>query len=280
MPGNPAIDLLAQQARFVFKGTVRKLKAATMPVIPVTDRTVVVRVDEITHAPEGLSDCVGQEITVQLGGTKRVQKGDEAVFFANGWVFGESIGVLSIDHHAVEGARAALGAAAGSDPVANLANREMRARFESADVVVSGRVANVKLPAERTSLGMAQAVVAGESTTSQPISEHDPLILEAEIEVAAVHKGIHAGKHATIRFPSSTDVKWYKAPKFHAGQEGVFLLHKDEMEKAPEKARKGLMAAGGVAAEIERGAYTALHPSDFQPFDRQGVKELIGSKQP
>ena len=44
MPASSKAEVLAQQARFIFKGTVQKLKAANMPGVPVNDRTAVVRV--------------------------------------------------------------------------------------------------------------------------------------------------------------------------------------------------------------------------------------------
>src|SRR5215831_1539814 len=175
MPASSRIEDLAQQARFVFKGTVRQLKAATMPEVPVTDRTIVVRVDEVIHAPEILSHYTGQDITVQLGTRKKVEVGQEAVFFTNGWLFGKSVAVQSIDHHPVNRAMAALRHTTG-DPVKNLADHDLRAHFDNADLVVSGRVTSVRMPQ-----GMAGA------PTRLPPSEHDPLWQEAVVEVDTVH---------------------------------------------------------------------------------------------
>ncbi|HEX8068353.1 MAG TPA: hypothetical protein VF546_00275 [Pyrinomonadaceae bacterium] len=260
---------LIQQARFVFKGTVVKLKSAAMAGVPVTERTVVVRVDEITHAPEALRDTTGQDITVQLGGRKQVKRGEQYLFYANGWVFGDGLACQAVDYEPAAKTPLALAAAAGGDPVENLAQRDAQARFDSASVVLSGRVRSVSLPSEPAGFGLAAA--AEGATLSKPISEHDPLIQEAEIEVDAVHKGEHSGKTAKVRFPNSRDVKWYKAPKFRAGQEGVFMLHTGESEKAPDKAAAGLMAAAGVAPEIGDDTYTALHPADFQPAEQAGM---------
>lgn len=259
-----------QQARFVFKGTVVKLKSAAMPGVPTTERTAVVRVDEIIQAPEALRDTVGQNITVQMGGRKTVKRGDQAVFYANGWLFGEGIAVQSIDHHAAAKMPLALAAAVGGDPVEKLAQQDAQVRFEGADVVLSGRVKSVSLPAEAAA-GFKMAATAGETTISKPISEHDPLIQEAEIEVDAVHKGSHSAKTAKVRFPNSRDVKWYKAPKFRAGQEGIFMLHKGETKKAPQRAAAGMLAAAAVSTEVSDDSYTALHPADFQPAEQAGA---------
>src|SRR5438128_1043278 len=73
MPKGSAASDLARQARFVFKGTVRKLKAATIADINDKSNTVVVRVDEIVHAPEDMSYFGGHEITVQLSRPNRLR---------------------------------------------------------------------------------------------------------------------------------------------------------------------------------------------------------------
>jgi len=264
MPASSNAEALAQQARFIFKGTVQKLKAANMPGVPVNDRTAVVRVEEIIHAPEALSHYAGQEITVQLGGRKKVKKGQQAVFYTNGWLFGDGVAVQSIDHEDAGKAPAAF-AMAGDDPVKSLAAREAQAQLNGADVVVSGRVTSVRMP---TDIVAARALGVTESTTIGRISEHDPDWRIAEIQVDAVHKGDHKEKTATVRFPSSQDVMWHDAPKFQPGQEGFFMLH---------KADEG--AAGVRAALVEdKGDFVALHSGDFQPFDHpSGIRELLAS---
>ncbi len=253
MPASPRAESLAQQAGFVFKGTVKKLKAATMRGVPVSDRTVVVRVDEVMQAPEMLTEYSGRDITVQLSGRQKVKVGQQAVFYADGWLFGEGLAVQSAGLHAVGKAAAAL--SAGGDAVQNRADREMQTRLASADVVVHGRVSSVRLPAETPTFRAATAEV----TASTPISEHDPLWREAVIEVGEVQKGNVSQKKVVVRFPSSTDVSWHNAPKFHPGQEGVFILHKGQGEEGAE--RMAERAAAGEGEEI----YTALHPADFQP---------------
>ncbi|HEX8707471.1 MAG TPA: hypothetical protein VF723_04345 [Pyrinomonadaceae bacterium] len=277
MPTTVSDETLAQQSHFIFKGTVQKLRASTVPGITLDDRTVIVRVDEIVQAPEPLADYAGREVTVALGGRKKVKVGEQAIFYTNGWIFGESIAVRSIDQRAAPRGVAAMGITPG-DPVENLANKESRLRFESADVVVSGRVTSVRLSSQEVAAGGAMAAVgaAGETTLARPISEHDPLIQEAVVEVDAVHKGTHASNEVTVSFPSSTDVKWYKAPKFRPGQQGFFMLQKDETRET--HGAKGAVISAMVSAEESGGGLTALHPADFQPLDRPGgVRNLISS---
>ena len=256
MPKDSRHEELAQQARFVFKGTVQKLKAATMRDVKVDARTAIVRVDEIIHASEALSNYAGKNITVQLGGRKKVSKGHQAVFYTNAWLFGESVAVESIDHEEVAKVPAAL-ATVAADPVQALAQRDTKTQFDSADAIVSGRVTSVRVPSDvvaARSAAMAAPTIAG------PVSE---------VKVDVVHKGSHSGD-AHIRFPASSDVMWHYAPKFHAGQEGFFMLHK--------AAKKEVAAAASLSAPTEdTGDYVALNPADFHPLDQaEGVRSLLG----
>jgi hypothetical protein len=90
-------------------------------------------------------------------------------------------------------------------------------RFAAADVVVSGRVGQLR----------AAAPSAPRGKMPGPITEHDPQWQEAVVEVTAVHKGRRVPRSVRVRFPASTDVAWARAPKLHAGQQGTFLLKRD-----------------------------------------------------
>jgi hypothetical protein len=247
---------LASQAKFVFQGTVLKLKTTNLAEVPATDRTILVRVDQIIQASETLTDFAGHEITVQLAPGEKVKVGQSFVFYTNGWVFGDHLGVQSVGHEeATAPMMAALSSHAG-DPVRSLETRETLSQAADADLIVSGRVSAVRLPAHEAA---ARAAAVSSGGTVEPISEHAPLWQEAVVDVDEVHHGKHSGKQVTIRFPSSTDVRWHNAPKFHAGQEGVFLLHK---QQAPTGTRKAV-----AAVATGPGEYTALHPADVQPLD-------------
>src|SRR5437588_291154 len=80
MAKKPAAAAEAEQASFVFQGTVKTLKAATMPEVPVSDHTVVVRVDRLIQAPEALSDFAGHEITVKIASGTNVKAGHTLIF--------------------------------------------------------------------------------------------------------------------------------------------------------------------------------------------------------
>jgi len=260
MPARSPSKELAAQAKFVFQGTVKKLKAATLKEVPVTARTVVVRCDRIVQAPDVLSDYAGQDLTVQLADGEKVKAGETYVFYTNGWIFGEGIAVQSLGHEeATAPAMAALSFHA-EDPVRSLRTQEALTQAASAQLIVSGRVAAVRLPPKEA---RARALAMASGQTTERISEHAPLWQEAVIDIDEVHKGEHGKKQVVIRFPSSTDVRWFKAPKFQPGQEGVFMLHKGQAP-APAAGAKKALAAAAVGSE----EYTALDAADFQPLEQ------------
>jgi hypothetical protein len=264
MPKSSSSDDLTRQARFVFKGTVQKLKAATIPEIEDTSGTAIVRVDQIVHAPEALGQFGGHDITVQLSGKKKMKVGEQAIFYTNGWLFGDSIAVVSLGQHAVEESPADLSMAMtmAADPVEALRTLDMKERYNNADIVLAGRVVSVQLPAD----SISAAVSAADPLT--PSSEHDPAWHEAVIEVATIHKGDAGQKTVALRFPSSEDVMWYRAPKFKPGHEGIFMLQKGQIQEHSADA-----ADAAVMETTE--AYTAIHPADFQPLSHAQSVEAI-----
>jgi hypothetical protein len=246
---------LASRARFVFQGTVKKVRATTLKSVPATVRTIVARVDRVIQSPETLSDYAGHDVTVQLAAGERVRPGQTLIFHATGWIFGESLAVQSLGHEEATTPRVAAAAAHPEDPVRSLHASDAMTQASRADLIVTGRVSSVRIPAAEA---QARATVTG--GTTERISEHAPMWHEAVINVDETHKGRARRKQVVVRFPSSTDVRWYHAPKFQAGQEGVFLLHKQQVPAT--RAR----AASLTALKAEE--YTALHPGDFQPLEQ------------
>jgi hypothetical protein len=256
----------AAHARFVFIGTVQKLRAATMDDVPIDERTAIVRVDEVILAPEALAHYAGHDITVHVGGRKRLQAGQQARFSTNPWLFGDSIAVESIDQEDVR-RTAVRDLNEGSHPIRQLADRDVQSRFADADLVVSGRVASVRVPSDVIATRSARA--RGAPAPVPRISEHDPDWRIADIQVDEVHKGTLPQDTVSVRFPASTDVMWHDAPKFQAGQEGFFLLHRpsDGASKASRERE---------AALKDTGDYVVLRPTDFQPLaEAAGVRRAI-----
>jgi hypothetical protein len=243
-------------SEFVFDGTVQKTNATSMSNVAATEDSAIVRIDKVIQAPEVLRHAEGQEITVYTGDGAKLAVGQRATFHTQGLVFGESIAVHAREYHEVAAAPAALAAQAASDPVKNHAAMRAQERFAAADTVISGKVINVRLPAGAP---LAAHAAAAEAAPTGRISEHEPLWQEAVISVQQVHKGDPGSDTVVVQFPNSTDVMWHQAPKFRPGQEGVFMLHKDE----PKAAAKPMALAAGAPAAAS--PYTALDPADFHP---------------
>jgi hypothetical protein len=227
------IDDLKRQSTFAFVGTVKKLNEATMAQVPVTDSTAVVTVNEVLQAPPMLADLAGTDITVQLSSSQRVQEGQQATFFTNGWLYGESIAVQEVGHvdGRVGGERAAELAALSPGTPENRTLR-LQQRVADADVVVVGTVSNISLP---------------ENRPRGPITEHDPEWREATIDVHAVEKGAPPQDRIKVAYSASDDVRWRNTPEFHVGQSGIFLLNEQEIPA------------------LETEMYVALGPLDYYP---------------
>jgi hypothetical protein len=54
------------EAGFIFRGTVQRAKASTVPDVKADSRTAVVRVDDVIAAPATLARTAGHEVTVVL----------------------------------------------------------------------------------------------------------------------------------------------------------------------------------------------------------------------
>jgi hypothetical protein len=245
---------------FVFRGTVRKLRAATMKEVPLSDRTAIVRVEKMIESPKGFRHYEGIDIAVELAGRKKIAAGDELIVHANSWMFGDSVALRAVTFERVTAKHAVL-LAEGGDPEVRQEQRKLQEHIATADLVVSGKVVAVTIPPEAPALLAAAAPV-------RPVSEHDPKWRQAVIVIDQTHKGTHESRQVTLLFPASMDVRWYRAPKFEAGQTGLFLLHKTTIPIAEHHELRGLLLA---PADTEVGVYTALHPEDVQPLNQQAA---------
>lgn len=287
MAKNPKAEELAGRASFIFRGRVKKLKASTMPNVPVTPQTIVVTVNEILRAPDALSYYTGADITVQLGSRETIAKGDEAVFYTNSWMVGESLAVQSVGHvaAATESAKPRASRAtkrstrafpADAD-AAQQAESGLRKQLEKADMVVTGKVTSVRVvdapspPSRGTKRG-----VPSSPEEFQPVSEHSPVWQEAVIDVAGVEKGDRqTPRRIVVRFPDSTDVRWHESPKLHLGQEGVFLLRR-EGQPTPENPTRTRTLAPAAKKKTAADHYTALDPAAVQPIQKiDAIRTLI-----
>jgi hypothetical protein len=253
------------QASFIFQGTVVRAAASTMPNVPVTAKTLIVRVDKILQAPKLLSSYEGKDITVQLTPGKTLKSGQHATFYANPWLFGESVAVQSIGFTPVAAATTSRLASAAK-AIRSTRDLDLEQHLAAADVVVRGRVLSVGLPEVAAPRAGKTAATPG---GLRRLSEHSANWNEAIVEVESVAKGRQSAKQIAVRFPRSTDVAWANAPKFEPGQEGLFILHQAESKKGKQTAKR----VG--TKKTARVTYEALHAHDFVAKKNSGQVEAL-----
>jgi len=231
--GSVVEDAVAQSAGLIFKGTVQKVGGSNVKTLPASENTVVVRVNELFKSPPALDSIAGRDVTLQQQGPSRLKKGQTAVFYASGFVYGENLGLKEVATVVarVDGDRV-------GDQIARLAREEaeqaLAARVASAALVVAGEVLQV-------------APVSAEG--GRRTSEHDPELWRAELKVTSVEKGEPpAGGSVSVLFARSTDERWLFAPKLAAQEAAIFLLQADE-----------------TVALLGRTGYSVLHRLDVQP---------------
>jgi hypothetical protein len=237
------IEDLVHRSQFVFSGLVQKIKATTVPGIQVNDRTAVVKIEEVLHAPGVLAGYSGHEITVQLRQPARA--GERAIFFTTPRVYAKSVVVDEVERVQTDKDASALreNTTQVKQAVAKLPDRHVQRRSSDADLVVVGKVSSV---------------TPVRSRQPYPITRHDPEWHEARIEVERVERGRLPAEQLVVLFPQSTDVMWKASPKFQTGQEGIWILHKQEVKA------------------LRRSYYLALDSGDFHPRDQQSrIHELL-----
>jgi hypothetical protein len=242
-----------ERATFIFTGTVQRPIAE--PAAP-DGGAVLVRVDQVIECAESMARMAGHEVVLQTDRPSALKKGQEVTFETVPVQFGDRVVLREIERpgRLRAGARRGL-IATGVDPSRRRYQREVEERVQDADVVVSGVIATVRLPADlpSTRARFRRARSEGTRPPRRPVSEHDPKWREAVVEVEDVQKGTHGKRSIVVRFPSSSDIMWHRAPKFHPGQRGYFLLRRTAGRHGARRAK--------AAAEV----YTALDPRDFQP---------------
>jgi hypothetical protein len=241
-------------APLVFEGSVKSVGTSNVNSVPADRKTAVVTVDHVRHAPRVMAGLAGKEITVRMAPGETLKEGDQFTFFADSLVFGDNLAVQSRGHEAVVPAEKAA-AVMGAAPVV----QRLKRRIDEAEAVVSGRVVDIR---PTSTGGPKSAARAAANAPIERISEHEPFWQEAVIEVSGVHKGPKQ-RRVVVRFPSSTDVHWHKAPKFKKGQSGIWLLHSPPQFAA--------LAGAQPISDV----YTALDPDDYQPASLAPVVEAM-----
>lgn len=237
---SPTVDVWLSP--FIFTGRIRKRRAATLSLVDATELDAVIAVERVLRRPPGVVDFSGQDVTLRGESALELADDKTALFAANGWLYGESLALIEVARMDDRQSNADRQIKEAEERAATDA---VRSRLQRADLVVHAVV-------ERTSpRGDKEA---------PPVSEHDPMWWEAWLKVESVEKGDPPRQQLRVLYPTSLDEYWYESPKFAPGDDGIFLLQRDQKEHGPTQYRV-------------RG-YTALHPLDYHPPER--LDELRG----
>jgi hypothetical protein len=246
MPDGEVLELMSR-AGISFIGTVQRLGEATID-IATDNRTAVVRVDQILHAPSALVQLAGREITVQFSPDIEIpQPGERAAFFTDPVAFAESLAVTEVARLPVEAVEPEVSQALATNLSPQtlfgrqLQMERLRSHAAEADAVVVARVS-----------GLQRAAPVR-------LSEHDPDWWRATMVVSHVERGDLSEGEVTVLYYNSLDVIYRPSPKPRAGQEGLWLLHATEGE------------------ERELAPFVIPHPEDYQPVENLTALSAGGS---
>ena len=234
--GEPLQELV-QQSGFIFSGTVLQLNSSTIAVGD-SSGLAVVRLGEVIDGGELLRSEVGKNITIRLKQPAAVKLGEVRWFFANSWIFGETIALSEVGSVRSSSPEAASLAADVARIRRGQEDRQLMEQLAASPLVVRGTV-----------------VAVGQPQQQRFISEHDPFWTAAEVTVAEVLKGSSPGK-LTILFPSSIDVHWYQSPKLRVGQNSIFILRSGVSEA--DAALLGVTQPEDVLLPAESGRVRGL----------------------
>jgi hypothetical protein len=226
----PTIKDLVSSSGLAFTGTVESRGMAGTTGLPVDDRTAIVQVEQILHAPDQLSVPPGSKIIVQLSPDQPpLEPGERATFFANGLAYGDQLTVAEVGRLPAEAGAARTESLAGvvapvsavQAVLAEIAQDEVSDHAAQADAVVRGHVsALTELP------------------HGGPPGEHDPQWWKATLQVDLVARG-DIGRQpdggtvpVDALYANSLDVQWRDWLKPKAGQGGLWLLHRPPAERA------------------------------------------------
>jgi plastocyanin len=223
---------LVRQADLIFVGTVAAVAASAVAGVPVTQRTLAVRVDAVLDKPAAVQVAPGDTVTVEARTAGTLPVGAQATFYTKAWLFGRSVAAQEVGHEKVSARWSAAAAVPLRDSLlrvrGQVSDSALRARVRAADMIVVGRVETIQ-------------VASLAALPARPrITEHDPAWREAVIQVETMIKGpAPTDQRVVVRFPGSLDVAWRGMPRFTVGQEGTFLLRRDQLSGSPTAVMAG-----------------------------------------
>src|SRR2546423_13914602 len=188
---------LVKQSDIIFIGTVTQVGAVAVPEVPASDRTIVVRVDQVLERPPAIALGTGDSVTVETVRAGSLKPGTQATFYTTGWIFGRGVAVREVGH---EPGRSPVVVADQEAAVAkarlDLNDADLKAHIDRAAMVVEGRVQQVR-PAE----------LAATPARPRRITGDDPQWQEAIVQVADGLKGAQWGGQGVGAFRGSHDVR-------------------------------------------------------------------------
>jgi len=243
-----------RESTVIFKGRVEKERASNLKLLPASDQTVLVRVEEVLYAAKTMTDLKNEQVTVQLKEPNSLKPGDRATFFTTGWLYGENVALRETAHASAE-----INSEALIKQIADVQGRgndeKLQARIRQATLVIAGKV-----------LATHRYKREGNAETN---SEHDPDWWTAEIGVESYLKGQPAAATAapvTVLYAHSSDVMWLRSPKLKEGQQGLWIV----TEYKP----------GGLFPRAGKPFLVVLSPLDsYLPSERERIIRLVKSTQ-
>jgi hypothetical protein len=207
---SPQMAVYAPISDFIFKGTVKALHTSTINAKE-PQSLGVVKVTDVIKSPESMPNLTGKDITVKFTDIANVSTGDELILFNNVYVLGSEVAVAEVGRMKPDESKYSVAnlTANAEDAMKHYQDDQLKERLAKSELVISGKITAVNVL----------------KIDHKFESEHDPVWTEATVQVAETMKG-KADKTITFAFPASTDVAWYRAPKFKEGDQGVFLLRK------------------------------------------------------
>lgn len=236
---------MMRQADLIFVGTVTAVGAAAEPGVPVSQRTLSVKVDAVLEKAPVVRLGAGDTVTVESTAPGGLAVGTQATFYTRAWLFGRGVAVQEVGHETMAARRSAAALALLQDSISRVrrqvSDSTLQARIRAADMVVVGRVETIQ-PASLA------AIPGGR----RRITEHDAAWQEAIIRVETMIKGAApADQRVVVRFPGSLDVAWRNMPRYAVGQEGTFLLRLDRLSGSPTALLAGRQVSAYVALSTQ-----------------------------
>jgi hypothetical protein len=254
------VESLAARSAVVVRGKVLRTNASDEPMLPASNRTAIISVQEMYAGSEIAGDQKGRNATVILSRPDALKPGQEAIFFGAVRFLGKSMTIADDDEIPAQGANASPDSALQRGVQARK-DGPILERLAAASVVFRGTVEDVR----RLEPGAEQ------TQRAPPPTEHDPEWQAATVRIDTPLRGGQAGQKVTIVFAGSRDITWFNSPKLKPGQEAVFLA------RTPTKEEATMYRASALGALLQKQrAYLVTEPNDvLPPAEEARVRALL-----